>query len=688
MRAVSRFLVTAVVLLCGSIVAKAGDADGKGVASDPPNRPPAERLVREALDAELAADNAGRNSLLAEALKQNPNCRPARWQAGYIEIDKRWLTPEQAAAKAATDSSLAEYRRRRADAATAGLFSRGPVFAGIATTLKAPGQSPHTGNSDSLDVGKSSYRSEALSTAGVAAHAELARWCRKKNLPDEERAHWMQVLLNDPDNQEAQERLHLRSLLGRLMTDTQIEAAKHEHALEETQLKHWTPIVKRWQKALDRGGPPEQNRALSEMSSATDPALIPALERLEGLESPQGSAKSDSATSFERQAIALLGRLPQQRATYSLALQAVLARQAEVRRLATAELKKRPLHDFVPLLLDQLANPVEFNYVATYDAAGRFATYRGMARQEGPVSIRQIEESATVSGVSPLTVVISGLLRARTMHTPIGVSVVPNPSPDFGPIPAMLGKSANYAVTVDRQNSKIELMNGRINAVLVQVTSRAPSDSQAADDSDVIPDEATAKPVVSTAEYWWSWWADYNEAYRAYDKPLESVQWAVAKFSPDKTLFMSCFPAGTPVVTQLGPTPIEKIQIGDRVLAQNPDTGELSFKPVLGTTIRPPIAMLEVTTSAGAIRLTRGHPLWIVGQGWRMAKELQPSAHVHTLHGSETVLATHPADSAAAYNLIVADFGTYFVGPAAMLVHDNSPRLPSRSPVPGVSGSQ
>ena len=93
--------------------------------------------------------------------------------------------------------------------------------------------------------------------------------------------------------------------------------------------------------------------------------------------------------------------------------------------------------------------------------------------------------------------------------------------------------------------------------------------------------------------------------------------------------------------------------------------------------------MLTVATSVGSFRLTRGHKLWIVGKGWRMAMELKPRDRVHTLHGAETVLSTKPADAAAAYNLLVADDGTYFVGRRAMLVHDNSPRLPTQNRLPG-----
>ena len=49
-----------------------------------------------------------------------------------------------------------------------------------------------------------------------------------------------------------------------------------------------------------------------------------------------------------------------------------------------------------------------------------------------------------------------------------------------------------------------------------------------------------------------------------------------------------CFAAGTLVWTKTGQRPIESLEIGDLVLAQNVDTGELAYKPVIGRTVRPP----------------------------------------------------------------------------------------------------
>jgi hypothetical protein len=146
---------------------------------------------------------------------------------------------------------------------------------------------------------------------------------------------------------------------------------------------------------------------------------------------------------------------------------------------------------------------------------------------------------------------------------------------------------------------------------------------------------------------------------------------------------MECFAAGTPVATLTGPVPIEKLQVGDRVLSQNADTGELAYKLVLGATIRPPVETALVTTTHGTFRATRGHPFWIVGQGWRMAKELQIGDRLHCLQGSATVTAISVQPNEKVYNLSVADYGTYFVGEGQILVHDNTPRVPTRAALPG-----
>jgi hypothetical protein len=148
---------------------------------------------------------------------------------------------------------------------------------------------------------------------------------------------------------------------------------------------------------------------------------------------------------------------------------------------------------------------------------------------------------------------------------------------------------------------------------------------------------------------------------------------------------MSCFLAGTAVRTQGGLAPIESIQPGDRVLSQDQDTGELTYKLVLRTTLRPPAKMVRITAGSESITTTLGHPFWVSGHGWKMAKELQVGDRLHSHGGAIEVLTVEPLDKPEpAHNLVVADFNSYFVGNQGLLVHDNEFRQPTRAIVPGL----
>ena len=42
------------------------------------------------------------------------------------------------------------------------------------------------------------------------------------------------------------------------------------------------------------------------------------------------------------------------------------------------------------------------------------------------------------------------------------------------------------------------------------------------------------------------------------------------------------------------------------------------------------------------------------------------------------------APEAETYNLVVADFNTYFIGSSGILAHDNTPRRPTQAVLPGI----
>ena len=76
---------------------------------------------------------------------------------------------------------------------------------------------------------------------------------------------------------------------------------------------------------------------------------------------------------------------------------------------------------------------------------------------------------------------------------------------------------------------------------------------------------------------------------------------------------------------------------------------------------------------------------WVSGKGWLKARELQPEMRFHTLKGTVRLDRVEPAAKQDTYNLVVADFHTYFVGRQKLLTHDNTIRKPTNCVVPGLA---
>jgi hypothetical protein len=76
------------------------------------------------------------------------------------------------------------------------------------------------------------------------------------------------------------------------------------------------------------------------------------------------------------------------------------------------------------------------------------------------------------------------------------------------------------------------------------------------------------------------------------------------------------------------------------------------------------------------------HPFWKIGAGWTKAKDLSAGGAVRTIEGAALIDLLSDGEPAQAYNLEIADFGTYFVGKTGLLVHDASPirDLPRKAP--------
>ncbi|MCK2240646.1 MULTISPECIES: polymorphic toxin-type HINT domain-containing protein [unclassified Crossiella] len=141
------------------------------------------------------------------------------------------------------------------------------------------------------------------------------------------------------------------------------------------------------------------------------------------------------------------------------------------------------------------------------------------------------------------------------------------------------------------------------------------------------------------------------------------------------------FTAAAVVMSDGARRPINRVQVGEAVLATDPETGATEAQPVTDVIIGQGAKKLVTIDLAdrdgriGSLEATEGHPFWVEGLGrWVEAKGLQPNARLRLPDGHYvTVTATHPwvADREV-YNLTVSGPHTYYAasGDFAVLVHN------------------
>jgi hypothetical protein len=488
------------------------------------------------------------------------------------------------------------------------------------------------------------------STGYARAQESLARWCSENGLPEEARVHWAHVFQQEPANSDAAAALGLVKVGGRHVARNQVERAKTRERDSARSLETWQAKLANLQKLAASPTPSVRDSALAELRTVNDPNSVYALERVTFSRWAREARRRDYADVFDREVVALIGKFDTQPGTESLARFAVRHDQQAVRQAAADKLKGRDLHAFVPLLLDGLTMPIQYDVQVVEDLLGH----------------KQVVAQASQERSSH----IAGLRDTRQVYN--GKHLI------------QLTAAAEAKVKqVDTFNRQARELNSRIVAALARAVD--------------IDREGPFRDLAFGAELgaadpkrWWEWWYDHNEQYVSSDKPYYGYDYGWSAFDDYRQSYretvvpMSCFLKGTPVWTLSGPKPSEQLKVGDRVLAQNPETGELTYKGVLMTTLRPPSEMLTVRAGKSTITATLGHPFFVVGKGWRMAKELTEADWICAQGQTLPIDSIEQAKPAEAHNLMVADFGTYFVGKDRILVHDNSPIPPTRLEMPGL----
>lgn len=137
----------------------------------------------------------------------------------------------------------------------------------------------------------------------------------------------------------------------------------------------------------------------------------------------------------------------------------------------------------------------------------------------------------------------------------------------------------------------------------------------------------------------------------------------------------ACFVAGTPVLLADGTSkPIEDIEVGDKVMATDPATGEEEARTVARTFVHHGIPTWDVVVDGETVTTTAEHPFWVDGQGWTPVDQLRPGDRLTQPDGTTVAVDRVQAtgQTADVYNFEVEGLHDYYVqaGDYWLLVHN------------------
>jgi len=129
---------------------------------------------------------------------------------------------------------------------------------------------------------------------------------------------------------------------------------------------------------------------------------------------------------------------------------------------------------------------------------------------------------------------------------------------------------------------------------------------------------------------------------------------------------MACFAGDTPVATDDGAVPIASLHAGDRVLAFDPQRGDVVATTVTRLIPRGVRAVLAITLSNGStLRVTPEHPLFDRASGvFRRAQTFEIGDRLRGLDGNDVRVMgiANRSEPTAVFDLSVAGPHTYFAG--------------------------
>ncbi len=584
----------------------------------------------------------------------------AHWYAGQLKSGDEWLAIETVQQEAASDSRLTEYRSQRDEI------------------------------SDS-----------------AADHERLARWCQKQNLVAQARVHWLHVLRFQPQHRAALNVLELKWHDDRLIALDEIPLVEAREREFQKQKKQWKAKAQRLRRAFEQGEPKERLAAQAEIRQVDQPAAVPAL-----LEEFAEKGATEEITS-NRQAVlmAALGGIDDPAAVETLLEFATRSPRESVRYAAIDQLKSKPLHEYVPILLSEMQMPVEA--AVSFNEIGTQIVSSYSYGQEGPGGQLLERNRRSYREIPGHRYVSAPIYRRRVTNVPRKLIREAYDIPDRVHeayecnghlVPTHIHRGRHVAAqyqeaytevsydhlrNVYRENraysknaqQTVQKSKSQAAGVAQQLQQFNQTLAQQNERIAYVLTEVTGETLGTYPKSWWNWWGDY----------LDKNPGLVASGARQQLnqVLLNQKPRGlsrgTWVWTRQGLRSVETVFPGDFVLSQDPKTGELAYKVVVAIAAPRELTVFKLELADGSLHCTPGHVVWVSGAGWQRVSKLQPSQSLHSVHREPQVTGVEEAFTIDSYDLFVEDFHTFFVGEHGLLVHDATPISPTYTALPGFS---
>jgi hypothetical protein len=602
--------------------------------------------VKLALWCEAHGLNAERVKHLARAVLADPTNVTARGLMGLVAVGGRWKSTDEIGDRLRTDSALAarlaEYEKRRSR------LTADEIDSEKAAELLEKKNDYNTANSVRLK----NNRRLAL------AHVTLGKWCESEALSAEAAAHYTMAVHLDPSRDLNWKRLGYTRRNGRWTSPEQAAALAHEAAAQKKADHAWEPRLRKWTSLLrDPARAVEGERLLT---TVTDRRAIPSILKLLPLDRPE-------ADQILR--VSLLAQIDDPTSSRAIADQAVSTQLDSVRRAAIKVLKKRPLQDYAGQLVERIRGIIQYTVqpLSGPDSRGALAIDAPRFR---------IVRTYDVPPAFELAPTFRGYVGYDDNGLPV---VAQGIDLDF------IKRNSGNPLAVAQRIHEIEVRTANMLAQATQAAQRqmaediyqieTTNEQAIASNKKIVPVLTAAAGASESLGYdedaWRSWWYDsLGYSYQAAPKPT-FAQGSVPQYYPYEV--RTCFAAGTPVHTLTGERPIEAIQIGDQVLAQDGATGALSYQAVVYVHRNPPAKTLRITLSDGeSVVCSIYHRFWRANLGWAQARELKPGDSLRSLSGIVRISGIEPDEVQPLFNLDVVRSKTFFAGKTVLLVHDNT----------------